>query len=622
MQSAGRSLAAFAVAAILGTALIPELLSAPEQWIKLETPHFELYTTAGEKKGREAILYFEQVRSFFLQASPAKHAPEFPVRIVAFRTQSQYKPYRMNESAVAYYTPGPDRDYIVMQDIAGDHYPAAIHEYTHLIVKHTGLKLPVWLNEGWADLYSSLAPKGSKAEVGVLLPGRVQPLLTTKWLPLEVLAAVDHNSPMYNERDKAGIFYAESWLLVHMLYLSSDYRENFPKFVLALANGQDTAQSFQSVYGKGLKEVTNDLNRYIKSDRFFAVLFDVKLEKSAENPQVSDVSAVDSELLLADLLSMVHKPDEGRRMYQQLAKDNPGNPRVQESLGYLDWHIGDAVSARRYFAQAFSLGTRNAQMCFDYAMLELRSAGGADSAIPILRKAVELKPDYIAARVQLGLLLANQKSYAEALEQLHQIPKVDPDLAPAYFLALAYSDFNTGHKDEARKNAESARKWARTSNEADQADTLLRYFDETKPGTSRDVATLAAPPTKPVDEPRSETTDPAPPTLTHRSEPGGDTRESAPRNPFVGHDDQISHVEGVAERLDCDGPSALFHVLVGKTRMLFEIPDPTSVIIKHSGEEHHDFTCGVQKPFPVAVDYAVKPDARKGTAGIVRKLDF
>ena len=126
--------------AIIGVALIPELLGAPERWIKLETPHFELYTTAGEKKGREAILYFEQVRSFFLQASPAKHAPEFPVRIVAFRSESQYKPYRINESAVAYYAPGRNRDYIVMQDISSEHYPVAIHEYTHLIVKHVGLE--------------------------------------------------------------------------------------------------------------------------------------------------------------------------------------------------------------------------------------------------------------------------------------------------------------------------------------------------------------------------------------------------------------------------------------------------------------------------------------------------
>src|SRR5579871_6336771 len=123
--------------------------TAADQWIKLSTPNFELYTTAGEKKGREAILYFEQVRSFFLEASPSKRAPEFPVRIVAFRSESQYKPYRMNEGSLAFYASGRNRDYIVMQDISSEHYPAAIHEYTHLAVKHAGLKLPTCSTKVW-----------------------------------------------------------------------------------------------------------------------------------------------------------------------------------------------------------------------------------------------------------------------------------------------------------------------------------------------------------------------------------------------------------------------------------------------------------------------------------------
>ncbi len=75
--------------------------------------------------------------------------------------------------------------------------------------------------------------------VGNTPPGRVQTLVTTKWLSLEALAAVDNNSPMYNERDKAGIFYVYSlWLLVHMLFLSLDHKATiFSKFVLAVADG-------------------------------------------------------------------------------------------------------------------------------------------------------------------------------------------------------------------------------------------------------------------------------------------------------------------------------------------------------------------------------------------------
>ncbi|HTC36877.1 MAG TPA: tetratricopeptide repeat protein [Bryobacteraceae bacterium] len=594
------------VSAILGALLFPGLASAAEQWTKLETPNFELYTTAGEKKGREAILYFEQVRSFFLQASASKRAPEVPVRIVAFRSESQYKPYRMSESAAAYYTHTRNRDYIVMQDISSELYPAAIHEYTHLIIQHLGLKLPVWLNEGWADVYSSLRPRGNKALVGDLLPGRVQTLVNSKWLDLSVLASVDHNSPMYNERDKAGIFYAQSWILVHMLYLSPGYSANFTKFVVAVANGQDTAQAFQSVYGKGLKEVAADLDRYVKNNKFYGALFDVKLEKSAEDPQVSEATPLESGLVLADLLSLVHKTEEARQAYEQLAKDHPDQPEPEESLGYLAWQAGDQESARQHFSRAYAAGTKNAQLCYDYATLERRES---KDVVPFLRRAVELKPDYVEARMFLGLLLADQRSYADAIEQLRQIKNIGAEQAPRYFSALAYSYWKTGDLDQARKSAEAAKKWAKTPAETEQADSILRALD--------------APPQAASAKPAAREAN-TPPFIARRPAPASEVHETAaaPKNPFVQPGDQMAHVEGVAQRLDCSGVSARFHILAGKTAMAFEIPDPGSVLIKHSGEMQHDFACGPQKAYHVAVDYAVKPDAKKGTAGIVRELEF
>jgi hypothetical protein len=40
------------------------------------------------------------------------------------------------------------------------------------------------------------------------------------------------------------------------------------------------------------------------------------------------------------------------------------------------------------------------------------------------------------------------------------------------------------------------------------------------------------------------------------------------------------------------------------------------------GEVKHDFACGEQNRFKVTVDYAVLPDAKTGSAGIVRGLEF
>src|SRR6266851_2563608 len=184
-----RSIERFA-AAVLASVLTAPFATAAEQWLKLTSSHFELYTTAGEKKGREAILFFEQVR-----------------------------------------------DYFVMRGITEESYPVAVHEFTHLLIKRAGIEVPIWFNEGLADVYSSLKPLGKKVLVGSLIPGRFYSLQQSKWIPLDALAAVDAKSPYYNEKARAGIFYAESWALVHMLFLSDQYRAQFNKLLVALSSG-------------------------------------------------------------------------------------------------------------------------------------------------------------------------------------------------------------------------------------------------------------------------------------------------------------------------------------------------------------------------------------------------
>jgi tetratricopeptide (TPR) repeat protein len=580
-------------------------LAAADPWVKLTTPNFELYTSAGEKKGREAILYFEQVRSFFLQGSVSKRVSEFPVRIVAFRGEKQYHPYRLNEFAFAYYTRGRNRDYIVMQDIVSEHYPAAIHEYTHLILEHTGQTPPPWLNEGLAELYSTLKPVGKKAAVGDIIPGRAQTLLSSKWIGLDALTSADHQSPLYNERDRAGMFYAESWVLTHMLFFAPNYRPNFPKFIVAASSGKSADEACQSAFGKHLWEVEADLRQYIKGERFYRAMFDIKLEKSAEDPDVSEASAFESGMVLADLLALTSKTQQALSAYQELAKSNPEQPEVEESLGYLAWQSGDHEAARGHFERALAAGTRNARMCYDYAMLSRNGNDAVKNALPAFQKALELKPDYAEARLQFGLMLVNTRNYPEAIAQLRQVKKVDPEQAQWYFPALAFAYLQTGDKEKARENAESAKKWAKTPQQMEHADSLLRSLE------TRKISAEAVPPAE--QHPHIQRTERSEFTVIE---------QAPPANPFVGKEDKMNRVDGIAQRLDCSGKAARFHVLVGKAQMIFAIPDPGRVLIKHTGELKHDFACGVQKPYKESVDYAILPDSKSGTAGIVRGLEF
>jgi hypothetical protein len=217
--------------------------SAESRWIELRSPGFDLYSSASPGSARETIRQFERVRGFFVQALGAPPAKPLPVRLVAFGSSKEFEPYRMNEYAVAYYQPAANYDYIVMSHAAVDVFPVAVHEYVHLLVRHSGIELPPWLNEGLAELYSTLRPAGDKILVGELIPGRLQALLNEKWVPLATILAADRDSRYYNEKNKVGSLYNEGWALTHMLYLRAEFRPKFSQFVHSVAGGKNSAQA-------------------------------------------------------------------------------------------------------------------------------------------------------------------------------------------------------------------------------------------------------------------------------------------------------------------------------------------------------------------------------------------
>src|SRR5205807_7778571 len=139
----------------------------------------------------------------------------------------EYEPDRLNEFAAAYYHSGMERDYVVLGHLSSEVFPVAVHEDVHLLTRHSDLDFPPWLNEGIADVYSTLTQRGNEILVGTPPAGRMAHIQQEKWVPLSIILAADHNSPYYNEKNKVGSLYSEGWALTHMLMLSTPYRAGF-----------------------------------------------------------------------------------------------------------------------------------------------------------------------------------------------------------------------------------------------------------------------------------------------------------------------------------------------------------------------------------------------------------
>jgi tetratricopeptide (TPR) repeat protein len=548
---------------------------AADHWLRLTTPDFELYSTRSEKQARDTLRHFEQVREFFLQASPVRSLGDSPLRIFLFETESQYKPFRPNEFTVAFYVATPARDYIVMGDRTANNYGPSIHEYFHLIVRHSGLKLPTWLNEGWADVYSTLRPMGKDTAVGDLLPDRMKSLASEEWLSLDALDAVNNSSPTYHEASRVGIFYAESWALAHMLYLSPEYKDNFGKFVTALHGGKNTGEALQIAYGRSSAAVFQDLRAYFDRKRIYGRVFETRIGNGEDKAASAALPEFDSQVVLTDLLVATGKRDEAKAEYARLEQEQPDRPDLNQSIGNLALWNKDLSGARQYFAKAYDAGNADPQMCFDLAVLDREAKQPPAKIIPILERSLQSKPEFTEAKVQLGLVRIEARDFPGAIAMLTSIPKITSQSAPSVYCGLAYAHIQTGDLEEAQGDAQTCDKWAKTDAETARARRISQLIGA-------------------------------------RSKPSVAVRPG----------EKLQRVAGIARDLECAPEGNRLRIVIGNKLAVFDFPDPAAIELPAAPSAAFSFTCGALKPVRIGVEFAPPRSAMETSVGIVRRLEY
>jgi tetratricopeptide (TPR) repeat protein len=421
-----------------------------DPWLRIQSANFELFTTAGEKSGRDLVQHFEMVRSFFQQAFGKQVAGSKPVSIIAFRNEKEFAPYSPSQAAAAFFHPGASHDFIVMSNDSSGTYHLVNHEYTHLLVGQTGESLPIWLNEGMAELYATLERDGQSVIVGKAAPGRVQVLLREEWIPLDVLLSAGHNSPLYNEKNRAGMFYAESWALVHMLNLGNQYRAKLHAMLDALKT-DDAPTAFLKAYGKSTAQVLVDLQAYAHSPRLNGIIIKVDLPKAAESPAVETGASLGARLALAELASdYPGKANQARAAYEELATEFPHRAEVQAGWARLLFRERRNEDALMHFTKAIEFGSTDPLMFVDYGRT-LVAAGREKDAVAALQQAVKLNPARKESHFDLGLAQVRAGAWREAVDELKLSIPVSRQEAPRYFYNMAYAEYRLGDLVRARE---------------------------------------------------------------------------------------------------------------------------------------------------------------------------
>jgi len=599
------------------TAALSAAWGAEPKWIRMPSSDFEIYSSASEGDTRRVLQYFERVRSFFEKAlglGGGKKAES--VRVIVFGSRKEYEQYHPNDFHAAYYTRLAGRDYIVLGGTNDAVFPVAVHEYVHLIAQNGGLRLPPWLNEGIAEIYSTLKPLGNEVVIGQPIAGRMQALSVEKWVPLAAIVGADQNSPYYNEKSQAGSLYNEGWALTHMLMMSRQYRPGFGKLVDEIQKGTPSQKAIEETYGKPLGAVEDDLRGYLRGDTFTAKAFTIKLE-SGEKVATETASMFDVKLALSDLASRPGKEAETRTRLQELMNQDPKRPEPYVALGYLAARSGQSEEAVKAFESAVERGSHNPEMLWDYG----RMAGQSDPthAEHALATLLADQPTRMDVRLVLAQVQMGNKQAKDVIETLGSIKKVTPADAPRLFQLLAFANMEVGNRQLARVNARAWLENTQDTDEKTRANRLIRYLDEPNAAGAKPAVTQPLAPAPQLSDGSGSR-----PTLA-RSEP----LPEPPLEPPPGSNAEritatpaLPSISGTLVEFDCKGLQPKFVLQTASGRVTLLMDDPKKVVISGLPEGTVDMNCGPQKQVAVRIQYDPPNAASLGVIGLVRAIHY
>lgn len=449
-----------------------------QQWHGYSSRHFVIYTAGAGSAGLETLQRLERLRLFFEKANLIENSSESKLQLIAFNSEKEYSLYRINPGACAFYQRTPSSDFIVMQDLATEHSEVAMHEYTHFVFEHAGFKLPLWLSEGLADLYSSTVFRDNLAIVGANPADREVSLGNQSLLDLTTLITINADSPYYRESEKMALFYAQSWAITHMLAISRDYSAGFSSFLKLISAGVPAPESFQTAYHKSLAQISSDLDVYIHRNRWPEQTFRYDPTTTDTFTKLETAQA-QVDLALAEIAAAnPQKRLSAQASLQSFALKYPDNPKPEERLGYLALQENRFEDARLHFAAAVGRHSTEPEVIFYLAHLNLTRGVSREESISLLERVLELRPEHYNARLELGFAATKEKRFETAAAALSGIKDLQTEHAYAVYYTLAYCYTQLNNDASARSYAVRAQRAATNLKDSEQAANLLRFVGE------------------------------------------------------------------------------------------------------------------------------------------------
>ncbi|HST12368.1 MAG TPA: hypothetical protein VLL05_18480 [Terriglobales bacterium] len=267
-------------------------LAAEPQWQEFRSAHITVVTDAGDKKGRELVLRFEQMRTVFAELLARKKVL-MPVPLTIFALKDDKRFFQMaplhNGQPIGvpgFFLPAEDHQFIVLNLFEQEPWRAVAHDYAHLLLNYNYPPTQGWFDEGFAEYFSSIRLDNKQLEMGgdpelaspytedllgnqteVRTPPKSLTELLSSWVWLSVpdLFTMKHDTSRYLEGTHRTLFYAQSWMTMHYLLNKDKMSETGAYFGLVQLQHMPVDDAIQQAYGMSTAQFDKTVKDYFHS---------------------------------------------------------------------------------------------------------------------------------------------------------------------------------------------------------------------------------------------------------------------------------------------------------------------------------------------------------------------
>lgn len=394
-----------------------------EKWIVIDAGDLHVFSNAGERETTEIATNLVRMRDAIGRITQLKVRSAVPTNVYVFRNSASFAPYRdaalgRRASISGLFLGNEQVNFILLDaDAPGGIDRVVYHELTHYFVKNTLAGLPLWFHEGIAEYYSTFSARGENVDLGIPVKEHVLWLRDQPLIPLAQLFAMDVNDKDYNEGSRQGVFYAESWALMHYLLAGNAQRhDQLPKFLSLLNAKQPADQAFQQAFNVSFEEMERELKGYVRGLAFHYRRYSVA---DLALPQVAAPRPMEYADVLYRLGDLLTRGTDGRgnadaeRFLKAAVSENPEHAAAYATLGLLHDLSGRAAEASIEYERAVKFGSNDPDVYLFYGVTVFRNvynaARGAKTppgellrARQLFQKAAELAPQSARAYAGIG----------------------------------------------------------------------------------------------------------------------------------------------------------------------------------------------------------------------------